>query len=108
MHIYMHKMEHPVMTFPINNVERPNLMHFFSQQQIASNNDSSSRQEGASPNPIIILSCQEVENDTVNNGDEDTDKNQLPTSPTGYPRPTHILDLEKVSQDILNAQSRFR
>ena len=57
--------------------------------------------------------------DTVYHGDEDTDNNQIPPPPTGYPRPTHppptwyprpthLPDLEKLAQDIANTQIRVR
>ena len=46
-----------------------------SQQLGAYNDDITSQQEGAPLNPIIIISDQKLERDTVAHGDEDTDNN---------------------------------
>ena len=87
-----------------------------SQQEEASNDDIPYQQEVSSPNPIIILSDQEGESDTVENCDKYTNKSQLTPPPTGYLRPTHTpptwysrpthrQDLEQLSQYIVNTQS---
>ena len=91
----------------------------FSQQQGESNDDITYQQQGGPPKPIMILSDQQVERDTVQRGDEDTAKSQLPPPPTRYPRPTHPPPtwyprlthcpyLEQLDQNIADTQIRFR